>query len=250
MSVVIKIMGNLSKKNKVIIVVGGMGLLLLGAICNDMITRLVKLDEQSSTVKTSTKCADASVYISEEDRNIYTYCLKSVEINEKGKYIELRDYYKEHDDAIEELIKNMENVETYKDGGSKLYVNERNDLAILECKTLDGNNDIYIGPKDMIYEEGFCENRYAAINTNEFEIAYTVSDIISHNDERYKYVTLYEPNGIEVETVLVEADLLKDVKRNKTYNFKFTSNYIPFESDIKSVFENAKLTEIVKIINN
>ena len=101
----------------------------------------------------------------------------------------------------------------------------------------------------MSYEENFCKNRYSAIDENEFEIVYTISDILSYSDEKYKYVTLYEPNGIDVETVMVEAKFLDNVKRNKTYGFKFTSDSIPFESDIKTVFKNSNLTSIVELKN-
>ncbi len=242
-------MKNLSKKNKIIIVFGGLGLLLLGAICNDMITKLVRLDEEESSVKTTTKCSMPSVYMALEDRNVYTYCLDTIEINDKGKYVEFKDYYKEHDDALDKLIERMNNKETYKDGGTKLYANEKNDLAVLVCNTIEGNKDIYIGAKDMSYEENFCKNRYSAIDENEFEIVYTISDILSYSDEKYKYVTLYEPNGIDVETVMVEAKFLDNVKRNKTYGFKFTSDSIPFESDIKTVFKNSNLTSIVELKN-
>lgn len=245
--VLVKIMKDLSKKNKIIITLGGAGLLLLGAVCNDMITKLVKLDEEENTIRTTTKCAESSVYISEKDRNVYTYCLESIEINDGGKYVDFKDYYKEHDDALERLIERMETKDTFKDGGSTLYVNERSDLAILTCNTLNGNKDMYIGPKDMGYEEGFCENRYSAINTKNFEIVYSIVEIEPHNDEKYKFVTLYEPNGIEVETVVVEATFAKSLKRDKTYTFKFESENIPFESHIKNVFHEARVVEVVEI---
>lgn len=221
--------------------------MLLGAVCNDMITKLVKLDEDEHTVKTSTKCDETSIYISEKDRNIYTFCLDSIEINDGGKYVEFKEYYKNNEKALDELLDRMEFKDTYKDGGSKLYANERSDLAILICNTLEGNKDVYIGPKDMTYEEGFCKSRYTAIDSNEFEIIYHVSDIISTTDEDYKYVTLYEPNGIDVVTVKIETVKLENVKRNKNYTFKFTSDKIPFESSIEKVFEYSKLENIVEI---
>lgn len=63
------------------------------------------------------------------------------------------------DKIIEELKKydelNDGGTEIYRDGGTKKYLTE--DYTIIKCNTLDGNKDIYIGDKDMKYEEYFCK---------------------------------------------------------------------------------------------
>jgi hypothetical protein len=48
----------------------------------------------------------------------------------------------------------------YKDTGKTQNIDSgftNNGLTILKCNTKEGNKDVYIGPKWMNYEKGFCE---------------------------------------------------------------------------------------------
>lgn len=108
----------------------------------------------------STKCdSKAKFYYSlDEDRDVYTYCLDNIIITEENNNSsELNDYLKTFDDAIYYIINNYTTNPgpSFDDGGSKIYSGE--DFNILVCKTLSGNNDIYIGDKEMGYKEGFCK---------------------------------------------------------------------------------------------
>lgn len=112
------------------------------------------------------KCDNkAKVYFKETNKTIYTYCLDNIFINDGTKKVELKEYLESNKNIIEKIVNTLVKQEIYKDGGSILYKDNgnlgftNNGLTILKCKTLEGNNDIYIGSKDMKYEEGFCKNK-------------------------------------------------------------------------------------------
>ncbi len=56
----------------------------------------------------------------------------------------------EQETSLEKMKK-----EIYKDGETVLYHSDS--IGILKCNTLDGNQDIYIGDNNLIYEERYCK---------------------------------------------------------------------------------------------
>lgn len=107
-------------------------------------------------IKASDCNSKAQLYYSEENRNIYTYCLDQIKVNNDNNSMQLKDYLKTHSGTIDFIIKNFtkEPEASYDDGGTKLY--NGNNFNILKCHTLNGNNDIYIGDKNMGYHNSFC----------------------------------------------------------------------------------------------
>lgn len=71
----------------------------------------------------------------------------------------LKDYfsktYQTFNDSINSLINNMELIDIYKDGGTRLYKNDT--ISIIKCNTIDGNKDIYIGDINLEYQENYCK---------------------------------------------------------------------------------------------
>ena len=57
-------------------------------------------------------------------------------------------------DGIKHLTDVLENTETLRDGGTKIYKNEKVDITIVTCNTLLGNKDIYIGDYSMDFDSG------------------------------------------------------------------------------------------------
>lgn len=123
-----------------------------------------KLEQYAYTIETteSSQCKK-TLYMGRENQNIYTYCLDSIKINNGETSQELKDYYQQNNNVIEEIINALTNIQSYDDGGSKLYRDimktdfSNNGLSILQCNTLTGNQDIYIGPQDMEYQTEFCQ---------------------------------------------------------------------------------------------
>lgn len=106
---------------------------------------------------TKTKDCDNQVieYYQYEEQKVYLVCLDEITIDGAT----FKDYfsktYQTFNDSIDNLTKNMEVIDTYKDGGTKLYKNDS--IALIKCNTIDGNKDIYIGDTNLEYQESFCK---------------------------------------------------------------------------------------------
>ena len=94
-------------------------------------------------------------YYKYEEQKVYLVCLDEIKLDDAT----LKDYfsktYQTFDDSINNLTNSMKLVDTYKDGGTKLYKNDS--IALIKCNTIDGNKDIYIGDINLEYEESFCK---------------------------------------------------------------------------------------------
>ena len=94
-------------------------------------------------------------YYQYEEQKVYLVCLDEITIDGAT----FKDYfsktYQTFNDSINSLINDMELVDTYKDGGTKLYKNDS--IALIKCNTIDGNKDIYIGDTNLEYQESFCK---------------------------------------------------------------------------------------------
>ena len=183
-------------------------------------------------------------YYSDDDKNIYFYCLDKLTINND---IELKSYIKRVGknitDGVDKLISKMEDVQAFKlyDGGSVEYHNS--EITIVKCHTIDGNNDIYIGPYDMAmekaYNNGVCGKRYGKIV---FTKTYTVVDIMSGEEEDSYYVTLSLYQGNK-ETVLINTK--QELLINHSYEFTFKNSLYNVNDDsITSIFEKSELINI------
>ena len=131
-------------------------------ICSENIEISKQYAYTIETIETKQCNNEKDLYISRENQNIYIYCLDSIKINANNKLIELKDYYNENNKVIEEIINTLDLVNNYKDGSSTLYQDSNSDftnngLSIIKCNTILGNQDIYIGPKTIEYENDFCE---------------------------------------------------------------------------------------------
>ena len=99
----------------------------------------------------------------EDIYRIYYYGLKSVTLNWNGEKYDFANAIKNDVTNIDSVIDEISihktfwniGVTIYRDGGSTLY--KSSNYSILKCNTINGNNDIYIGDKDMEYESGFCD---------------------------------------------------------------------------------------------
>lgn len=102
-----------------------------------------------------------------------SYTIQYFGIDKANIYIDEKEY--DLADAIalnkvniNDIVNQMDLIETYKDGGSKMFKSKLDIYSysgyyykILLCSTVDGNKDIYIGTamgnNEMFYENGFCK---------------------------------------------------------------------------------------------
>lgn len=95
--------------------------------------------------------------------DVYSECLRCLEIKRgMGYYATFKDMlsygYMSMYDLINfmdyQSVKKTATKETYKDG-TILYKND--DFALLICNTREGNKDIYINDKSLVYEKNYCK---------------------------------------------------------------------------------------------
>lgn len=205
-------------------------------------------------VEISNSC-DRKLYYLDEERSIYLYCLNSIKFNNGTINLELKDYLAKENKSIDDFIKMFSLSTTYKDGGSKLYKDlinnddingfDKEELAILECNTLEGNRDVYLGPFNMEYQENFCKFIDNTREYKNFIRTYEVDSIhLDSKDENFIFLTLSQFQGENKIEVRVLKFLTNEVKMGYTYEFTFQYEDDSFEDKIESIFQNATLIEI------
>lgn len=56
------------------------------------------------------------------------------------------------DDSIKHLTDILDNTETLRDGGTKVFKSKKYDITVITCNTVSGNKDIFIGEHDMAFD--------------------------------------------------------------------------------------------------
>lgn len=101
--------------------------------------------------------------VNDENRKRIIYFAGDIEefyiIGEKD--MSLKEYitttFQTFDDSIESILEKMKEVDTLKDGGTKIYKSEELDLTITICNTLDKNQDIYFNHYRSDFDETMCK---------------------------------------------------------------------------------------------
>ncbi len=243
----------LTKKQKTLYFILCIILLIIG-ICIGMFINIKEKEVDKPNIKEPSindkekepekEIIKKQLYFSEKGRKIYLYDIDRVTVNKQSLTIQNNIW-----EIISNLTKEYKLLETYKDGGSKLYqTNEENrvddKINMLVCNTLDGNMDVYFGKTDMKYKDDFCKT-----NTNDiFTKTYHVLNILDLDTDEAKYLVLRQfqlPESTAI--VKVSTYLLPDIKENDPYEFTFqyTDNLLK-DTNTKSIFENTELLEIKK----
>jgi len=230
-------------KNKIKKIILGSTLLILISGCQD------KVMDISS--KVNDNCNNkAQLFIEQNDRNIYIYCLDDVTIEINDKEENLKSFIETDDKAIDKIIDTLKLKDSFYDGGTKVYKGDN--LTLVKCHTLDGNRDIYIGDQNMKFKENFCDNdNYTFVRT------YTIKSVKEYKEQQYTDdgTPVTYGNSFEVElsqfqkvNEKVIINNLWDIKleENKTYEFEFqlyldTKN---IEDSTKYIFKNSTIVEI------
>ncbi len=195
------------------------------------------------------ECNKPELLMSKEERNIYTYCLENTTIKINDENIELKNYIEDNNDAINQIISTLKLEDTLMDGGTQIY---KGDITLIQCNTLDGNQDVYIGNKDMEFKQNFCkDNNYTFIRT------YTINEVSKYTEQQYTEegspvtygnsfkVTLSEFQG-ETKTVIINNLWDITLEKDKTYEFEFMLNEdaIEIEEKIEYIFKNSTIVGV------
>lgn len=195
------------------------------------------------------------LYYEYNNKKIYSYCLSNIEITINNAKQELKEYLLNN--SLDSLISHLERLSSYDDGGTTVYKDggskkiTTNGLTLIQCKTLEGNNDIYIGPKDMNMKMNFCQD-----NNKTFTRTYYVDKVSNYTKQQYEgdtpvtygkslEVTLHEENKEPVTVIL--NNTAETPKANEIYEFEFmVANKKELEDNIESIFKNCYIVEIRK----
>lgn len=148
--------------------------------------------------------------------------------------------------AIENNKIDLEDLKTYliksnldrkylNDGGTIVFIDK--DYSIIMCKTLEHNNDIYVGPSNTyeVLEDNYCGHMFK--NDCKFRRTYYVEAIYPDDNEYYINATIKEFQG-DIKTVRIPIS--SHIEENKTYEFTFVT-YKKFEDNLVNIFENSIL---------
>lgn len=107
---------------------------------------------------------DINLYYTDSniDRKIYTNCLNKITLKSGNEIKDLKTHLVQQSNFFDIFSENLEAVEYLNDGGTIVYRDSKkiftnNGLTIILCNTLTGNNDIYVGPEKMIFNQNFCK---------------------------------------------------------------------------------------------
>ena len=205
-----------------------------------------KFDIYTITISKSNINDSVKEYKIKDNIKVYYYELDELLLCDIKECYKMKDALKRNQTTIEKIksflesqteLKNIKKLNLW-DGGTKIYSNLM--YSIIVCNTLDGNNDIYIGPSDMISKlnNGYCG--HAESTTKKFTRTYYIVSITDDDDENYINVTLKTYQG---PTEIVKLDKSANITAGRNYEFTFI-NYHEFEDTISNIFEYSQVVEI------
>ena len=92
-----------------------------------------------------------------EEFNLYLDCVDVVYETEDYYQMSLENALKNNELTRRKIKEKLKQKEALWDGGTTMYVSPKENITFVLCQTTDGNKDIYVGNKDMRYEESFCK---------------------------------------------------------------------------------------------
>lgn len=121
-----------------------------------------------STIGKKNTEVEATFYYSDGDRTIYLVNLEEVQLVDENGETSLKDYVEKVANlemAMDSVIGPLYVKEHMFDGGTRIYADDpekqvtSSGITIISCRTMEGNKDYYIGPKDLNPEDikdGYC----------------------------------------------------------------------------------------------
>lgn len=114
------------------------------------------------TLKENDNCQDeVKEYYKKQNQTIYLVCADDFYIKDlinNGEELTLKEYLETSsqtlDNSIKKVTDELDKAEIYKDGGTTVYKN--NDISLIQCNTIEGNRDIYIGNSTLKYQGNYC----------------------------------------------------------------------------------------------
>lgn len=98
-------------------------------------------------------------YLEMKGRKIYLVCIDEIDLKIDNEVIMTLEYHfrninKTFESSINELTGNLKVHDILKDGGTTIYKSDN--LTVIKCNTLSGNQDIYIGNGNLEHSDSYC----------------------------------------------------------------------------------------------
>lgn len=182
-----------------------------------------------------------------ENKNIYYYGIDyALVCDKKENCYQISEALRHNQISLNDFINYLnkqveyENFSTFVmwDGGTKVY--KKSGIEIIQCNTLDGNRDIYIGNDKMIEDlkGNFCGHEVD--NQKTFVRTYYIISAVEDNNEEYISVTLKQFQG---DPEVVKIDKSSNIVVGRSYEFTFLT-YSIFDDTIKNIFDNSTLLKV------
>lgn len=124
-----------------------------------MLVNMVTIEQvitQTFYVSNQDRCSELEK-IEMEGYHLYLDCVDVVYETEDNYQMSLQEALENGELTRKDIKEKLEQKETLWDGGTATYVNPKENIAFVLCRTTEGNKDIYVGNKNLRYEESFCK---------------------------------------------------------------------------------------------
>lgn len=209
-------------------------------------------------------------YLTLADRIIYTHELDNISFTYKNETKELKDWFQDNPNFLEEFLNYLEFETSYDDGGTSVYRDggtksfNYEDLTIIACHRLDGNNNIHIG-RNLKYTNSVCElptkeqelkNHEIMINNLKSELgAYITSEILIPHEVELSEILKAKLKNYELNSIVYSKMMVNE--HNDMYAIIETFNDTTIESINKAFdklypgYKMAQVTDKIYVyVNN
>ncbi|MDD2434789.1 MAG: hypothetical protein PHO63_00880 [Bacilli bacterium] len=115
-------------------------------------------------IKSATNCEVKTIFeVDNFDYRIYSYCLDDVSLVFNNTFYSFQEALEKNKINIDQIFEKMEYDNEYAQTTKIDYDDEETIMyknfaySLLKCNTKSGNKDIYIGDKNLEYEDNFCK---------------------------------------------------------------------------------------------
>lgn len=140
---------------------------IMACVCTTACTeKKLELDGNDFRIETKEvlNCSEEiyTKYYEEGNQTIYLACISEINLIDNNQNISLKRYLSKDMETIDSVLNKITNklsaVAYAYDGGTVVYQDlqehkiTNHGLTVVQCNTMEGNKDVYIGPWQMNYE--------------------------------------------------------------------------------------------------
>jgi len=197
----------------------------------------LKQEFQIETKEINSCTEGAKLYFANKDIKVYTYCLEDINISMNSKKKSLLNYLEKDISILDDIDAKLVYLGLYQDQSTLMFRSDDDlanyGLSMYRCHKTN-MNDVYIGPKDMKFQNDFC-----TVKDDDFK---WMAELVEE-DAPEGQVLPTNPDGTPIKEVIYEDDTyryeLDEVKSNRIFLVTpavrgFTERKYPLKTVISS----------------